>query len=118
MTRDAAIISPVTSIFGWQAAALVFNGSSSFISVNGAQATGTQSTSTVSSTNFVLGSRFTAPGATQWFNGNLAALVHFNGVWTADEVALLQGYFAWRGGFQNLLTAGHPYRNSQPSIGY
>jgi hypothetical protein len=117
--RDAPINSPVTSIFGWQAAALIFNGSSSFISVNGAQATGTISTSTTSSSPpYVLGSRFSAPGANQWFNGNVAALVHFNGVWTANEVALLQGYFAWRGGFQGSLTAGHPYRNSRPSIGY
>lgn len=117
MTRDLGINSPVTSIFGWQAAAVVYNGSSSFISVNGAQATGTISTSTTSSTNFGLGGRFTGSNSLQGFNGNLAALVHFNGVWTADEVALLQGHFTWRGGFERSLTASHRFRNRPPLIG-
>ena len=112
------MISPITSIFGWQAVAVVYNGSSSFIAVNGLRTTGTISTSATSSVApYRLGSRFASPSAANWFNGNLAALVHFNGVWTADEVALLQGYFAWRGGFKDLLTASHPYRNRPPLIG-
>jgi hypothetical protein len=118
MTRSAQITSPVASIFGWQAAAIVLNGSSSFISVNGNLATGPQSTSTASSSApYRLGSRFSTPSAQQWFNGNLATLVHFNGVWTADEVALLQGFFAWNGGFQDTLTPAHPFRNRPPLIG-
>jgi hypothetical protein len=113
-----SMISPITSIFGWQAVAVVYNGSSSFIAVNGLRTTGTISTSATSSVApYRLGSRFTSPFAANWFNGNLAALVHFNGVWTAEEVALLQGYFAWRGGFRNLLAASHPFRNRPPLIG-
>ena len=113
-----SMISPITSIFGWQAVAVVYNGSSSFIAVNGLRTTGTINTSAISSVApYRLGSRFAAPSASNWFNGNLAALVHFNGVWTADEVAVLEGYFAWRGGFQNLLTASHRFRNRPPLIG-
>jgi hypothetical protein len=113
-----SMISPITTIFGWQAVAVVYNGSTSFIAVNGLQTTGTISTSTTSSVApYRLGSRFATPSTSNWFNGNLAALVHFNGVWTANEVALLQGYFAWRGGFNALLTASHPYRNRPPLIG-
>jgi hypothetical protein len=113
-----SMISPITSIFGWQAVAVVYNGSASFISVNGLRTTGTINTSTTSSVApYRLGSRFASPAAANWFNGNLAAFVHFNGVWTADEVALLQGYFAWRGGFKDLLTASHPYRNRPPLRG-
>jgi len=113
-----SLISPITSIFGWQAVGVVYNGSTSFISVNGFQTTGTISTSTISSVApYRLGSRFTFPSASDWFNGNLAALVHFNGVWTANEVELLQGYFAWRGGFQDLLNPSHRFRNRPPLIG-
>ena len=120
-SRDGSggsIISPVVSIFGWQAVAVVYNGASSFISVNGNRTNGTISTSTASSVApYRIGSRFASPAAADWFNGNLAALVHFNGVWTADEVAVLQGYFAWRGGFKDLLTASHRFRNRPPLIG-
>jgi hypothetical protein len=113
-----SMISPITSIFGWQAVAVVYNGSSSFIAVNGLRTTGTISTSATSSVApYRLGSRFTSPSDFNWFNGNLAALVHFNGVWTAKEVALLQGLYAWLGGFRNLLAASHPFRNRPPLIG-
>jgi hypothetical protein len=116
MARGTAITSSAPT-FGWQAAVAVFNGSSSFLNVNGSQVTGTQTTDPTSSTSYSIGSRFTGPNPVQCFSGDIAALVHFNGVWTADEVALLQGYFAWRGGFQNLLTASHRFRNRSPLIG-
>jgi hypothetical protein len=117
MSRDTLINSSVLT-FGWQAAVAVFNGSSSFLNVNGSQVTGSQSLNATSSTSYSIGSRFSGVNAVQCFSGDVAALVHFNGVWTADEVALLQGYFAWRGGFQNTLTAGHPFRNSRPLNSY
>ena len=113
-----SIISPVTSSFGWQAVAVVYNGTSSFISVNGLRTNGSISTSTASSVApYRIGSRFASPAAGEWFNGSLAALIHFNGVWTNDEVEELQGYFAWRGGFEDLLTASHRFRNRPPLIG-
>ena len=120
-SRDGSggsLVSPVTSIFGWQAVAIVYNGANSFISVNGNRVNGTISTSTTSSVApYRIGSRFASPSAGDWFNGNLAAFIHFNGVWTGKEVDLLQGLYAWLGGFRNLLAASHPFRNRPPLIG-
>jgi hypothetical protein len=116
MSRNGLINSSVLT-FGWQAAVAVFNGSSSFLNVNGSQVTGSVTLNTTSSTSYSIGSRFSGVNASQCFNGDVAALVHFNGVWTANEVALLQGYFAWRGGFERSLAASHPYRNRPPLIG-
>lgn len=112
---------PITSsvsTFEWQAAAVVFNGSNSFIDVNGNRVTGTADMSYPSSAPYSIGGRFTGGSSDQFFNGNLAALIHLNGLWTNDDVSLLQGFFAWRLGFQALLTAGHSFRNSPPSITY
>ncbi len=120
-SRDGSggsLVSPVTSIFGWQAIAVVYNGANSFISVNGNRVNGTISTNTTSSVApYRIGSRFASATAADWFNGDLATFIHFNGVWNSKEVDLLQGLYAWLGSFRNLLSASHPFRNRPPLIG-
>jgi hypothetical protein len=49
--------------------------------------------------------------------GDFCELIFCAGVLASDQIALVQGYLAWKWGLQANLPADHPYKNSAPRIG-
>jgi hypothetical protein len=56
------------------------------------------------------------PTANSYMNGQIAEIVIAQSSLSTDNRQKLEGYLAWKWGLQANLPAGHPYKNSPPTI--
>jgi len=53
-------------------------------------------------------------GASAFLNGKLYEIIIYNSVVSTTTRQLVEGYLAWKWGFQSSLPSNHPYKNSAP----
>jgi hypothetical protein len=56
-------------------------------------------------------------GASAFLNGKLYEVIIYNSVVDQTTRQLVEGYLAWKWGFQSSLPSNHPYKNAGPSSG-
>jgi hypothetical protein len=60
---------------------------------------------------------FNDPGGSDWYLGLCGEILGFNGKHTDREMALVEGYLAWKWRVQHKLAGSHPYARRPPLIG-
>jgi hypothetical protein len=87
------------------------SGKSTFI--NGSAGTTSVNTTSLSSYAGAQIGRFLA---LQSFGGNIAEIVMYRSALSVANRQSLEGYLAWKWGFEASLPVGHPYKNSPPTV--
>jgi hypothetical protein len=78
-------------------------------------ATGTAATATMENTPFNIGNML--PGTTlPHFSGPIAEVLVLPSSLSTTDRQLLEGYLAWKWGLEASLPAGHPFRNTPPTV--
>ena len=102
------VIAYTLSLSGAQASTLFIHGTS------GATATTFTSENTTSNGTIYVGS--TASGGTSAWKSDVAEIIVYKSFLTASQRQQVEGYLAWKWGFNYTLPSNHPY-NSNPPVG-